>query len=88
MLMDIEILLEMEGADDKGRETIRRRFREWYEEGAEVRYDKPCFNNLTVIEEPNRFRVDLGQADALTAIRDLHARLHRWGAKVYVHFLY
>jgi hypothetical protein len=86
--MDIEIWLDTSDADPRERDTIRKRFRNWYDEGAEVRYGKPCFGNLTVIEEPHRFRVDLGTADALSAIRDLHARLHRCGAKVFVHFLY
>jgi hypothetical protein len=86
--MEIEIWLDMGEADPQERESIRKRFYNWYDEGAEVRYDKPCFGNLMVIEDPYRFRVDLGQADALTAIRDLHARLHRCGTKVFVHFLY
>lgn len=84
--MEIEILLDLNEVDATDYATIEKRFQEWYAEGAEVRYDKNCFGTLTPIESPMRYRVELGQVDSMTAIRDLHARLHRFGVKVFVHF--
>ena len=86
--MEIEILLDLEEADVKDHPAIEKRFQEWYAEGAEVRYDKHCFGLLTPVEPLSRYRVELGQVDVLTVIRDLHARLHRMGVKVFVHFYY
>ncbi len=86
--MEIEVLLDMNETEAKDHPAIEKRFRDWYAEGAEVRYDKFCFGVLTPVEPPVRYRVDLGQVDALTAIRDLHARLHRFGVKVFVHFMH
>jgi hypothetical protein len=86
--MEIELWLEMDEAVPGNEQAIWKRFRQWYAEGAEIRYDKAYFGKLSELEEANRFRVDLGQVDALTAIRDLHARLHRFGVKLFVHFLY
>jgi hypothetical protein len=86
--MEVEIWLDLSEATPEDHALIHRRFREWYAEGAEVRYGKSSYGRLTELKDPNRFRVDLGQVDALTAIRDLHARLHRHGVKVFVHFSY
>lgn len=86
--MEIEILLDLDETDASDHPAIAKRFQEWYAEGAEVRYDKNCFGALSPIKPPNRYRVELGQVDALSAIRDLHARLHRFGVKVFVHFLH
>ncbi len=86
--MEIIILLDLAETDAADHPTIAKRFQDWYAEGAEVRYDKYCFGALTPLEPPVRYRVDLGQVDAMTSIRDLHARLHRFGVKVFVHFLH
>ena len=86
--MEVEILLDLEETEAKDHPAIAKRFQEWYTEGAEVRYDKSCFGALNPVEEPTRYRVELGQVDAMSAIRDLHARLHRFGVKVFIHFLY
>ncbi|MDH3394278.1 MAG: hypothetical protein OEL66_09735 [Desulfobulbaceae bacterium] len=86
--MEVEILLDLNEVDAKDHPAVAKRFQEWYAEGAEVRYDKSCFGNLSEVEPPTRYRVELGQVDTMTAIRDLHARLHRFGVKVFVHFLH
>jgi len=88
VVMEIEVLFDLEETDTKDHPAIAKRFKEWYDEGAEVRYDKHCFGTLTPVAPPIRYRVELGQVDALTAIRDLHARLHRFGVKLFIHFLY
>lgn len=85
--MEIELLLDLSGADSGDITKIEKRLREWHAEGAEIRYDKRCFGGLTPLEEPNRYRVDLGSVDPLDAIRDLHARIYRYGAKVYIYFV-
>lgn len=85
--MEIEILLDMEEAGPENMPVIEKRFQQWYAEGAEVRYDKLCFGQITPLEPPHHYRVDLGQVDCITAIQDLHARLYRFGVKVFVHFL-
>ncbi len=86
--MEIEILLDLEEAGSENIPAIEKRFQQWYAEGAEVRYDKPCFGQITALEASHHYRVDLGQVDCITAIKDLHARLYRFGAKVFVHFLH
>ncbi|MDA8165550.1 MAG: hypothetical protein M0017_11030 [Desulfobacteraceae bacterium] len=86
--MEVEIWLDLSEANPEDHEVIHKRFLSWYAEGAEVRYGKSPYGQLTDLGDPSRFRVDLGQADPLTAIRDLHARLHRHGVKVFVHFYY
>lgn len=86
--MEIEILLDMGETNVEDHPIVEKRFQEWYAEGAEVRYDKYCFGSLTPVDPPVRYRVDLGHVDALASIRDLHARLHRFGVKVFVHFLH
>ncbi len=86
--MEVELWLEIDEATPADVEQIDRRLREWHAEGAEIRYGKSCFGSLTPLDKPYHFRVDLGQVDCITAIRELHARLYRFGAKVYVHFLH
>jgi hypothetical protein len=84
--MEIEIYLDVSQAKEEDYSTIAQRLHNWYAEGAEIRYDKSCYGELTVIEPPNRYRVDLGRVDPITAIRELHASLYRYGAKVFIHF--
>lgn len=85
--MDVEILLDTTEAAAENLAQIDRRFQEWYAEGAEVRPNKNSFGNLTKLEGERRFLVDLGYVDVLKAFRDLHARLHRLGCKVFIHFI-
>ena len=85
--MEIEIHLDVEQAEPENHEKIRRRVSEWYEEGAEIRYDKKCFGHMAELEKPFCYRVDLGNVDAIEAIRDLHARVYRLGAKAYIYFV-
>ena len=86
--MDIEIKLDVSEAAEEDQDKIEARFFEWYNEGSEVRYDKSRLGSMTELEGDFHYRVDLGQVDPFEAVRDLHARLHRLGAKVFVHFLY
>jgi len=85
--MEIEIWLDLTRAAPEDHRQIEIRLRKWYAEGAEIRYDKACFGAMTDLEEPHHYRVELGNADPLIAIRELHARLYRLGAKVFVHFV-
>ena len=86
--MEIEILLDLTDVEDVDLPAIEKRFHQWYFEGAEVRYDKQCFGVLTPIEPPTRYRVEFNHVDTMVAIRDLHARLNRFGVKVFVHFFH
>jgi len=83
--MDVEILLDTSEARPEDQERIEQRFLQWYQEGAEVRHNKKSFGSLTQIK-PNHYLVDLGYVDVIEAFRDLHARLHRLGVKVFIHF--
>ena len=85
--MEIEILLDLSQADPEQHQLIKKRLYKWHAEGAEIRYEKACFGGMSAIEEPYRYNIDLGQVDPVTAIRELHASLYRFGAKVYVHFV-
>ncbi|MCK5227555.1 MAG: hypothetical protein KAJ60_02895 [Desulfobulbaceae bacterium] len=85
--MDLEIWLDTEEADPANYDLIQKRFMEWYTEGAEVRHNKMSFGKLERLERENRYVVDLGYSDLLTSFRNLHARLHRLGVKVFIHFL-
>ncbi len=85
--MELEIFLEMSEAGPQETEVVEKRFLDWHAEGAEIRYDKVCFGRLTRLDRPFSFLVDIGEADPLEVIRDLHARLYRFGAKVFVHFI-
>ncbi len=84
--MEIDIYLDVSQAKEEDYSIIEQRLRNWHAEGAEIRYDKSCFGELTVLEVPGRYRVDLGRVDPVTAIRELHASLYRYGAKVFIHF--
>jgi len=86
--MEIEIRMDVSEVNKDDYPQIEKRFKAWYEEGAEVRYDKACYGSLTPLEQPFSFRVDLGRVDTIAAIRDLHGRLYRFGVKVFVHFLH
>ncbi len=85
--MEIEIYLEMDKADQVDYDNIIKRLRQWHAEGAEVRYDKKCFGRFTVIKEPDRYRIDLGNVEPVAALRELHASLYRFGVKLFVHFI-
>jgi len=84
--MDMEILLDMEEVPDENRAMVEKRFKEWYAEGSEIRHNKMSYKSLAVLEESKRYLVDIGYADLITSFRDLHARLHRLGVKVFIHF--
>lgn len=85
--MEIEIHLDVEQATPENLEKIKQRVAEWYAEGAEIRYDKNCFGQMQTLEKPFSYRVNLGNVDAIEAIRDLHARVYRLGAKAYIYFV-
>ena len=85
--MEIEIHLDMEEAAEEDYPRIRQRLAEWYAEGAEIRYDKKCFGQMVELEKPFSYRVNLGNIDPIEAIRDLHARVYRLGAKAYIYFV-
>ncbi len=84
--MDLEILLDVEGADPKDLPEIERRFFDWYKTGAEARYNKHSYQYLSTLDKPFRYQVDVGQADAIKALQTLHGKLYRFGVKVFVHF--
>lgn len=86
--MEVEIWLDTKEADEANLPQINKRFMEWYTEGAEVRPNKMCYGSLRMNDdEPYRYTVDLGYADMITSFKNLHARLHRLGVKVFIHFL-
>jgi len=85
--MEIEIFLDLSQADPANYELIKKRLYDWHAEGAEIRYNKNCFGPMTVIEEPARYKVDLGNVNPMIAVRELHASLYRYGVKVFIHFL-
>ena len=85
--MEIEIYLDLEQAAPEYHAKIKQRVAEWYAEGAEIRYDKKCFGQMIELEKPFSYRVNLGNVDAIEAIRDLHARIYRLGAKAYIYFV-
>ena len=85
--MEIEIYLDMEEAVPADYPKITKRLKEWHNEGAEIRYDKECFGQLTELDKPFSYRIDLGNVDPIDAIRELHAGIYRFGAKVYIHFV-
>ncbi len=84
--MDIEILLDCDEVAPADQALVMQKFSEWYADGAEVRCNKLPFSSLRPLDAPNRFLVDLGYADVITSLRNLHARIHRLGAKVFFHF--
>ena len=85
--MEIEILLDVERANPDDYAKIKQRIVDWYTEGAEIRYDKNCFGQMLLLDKPFSYRVDLGNVDPIDAIRDLHARIYRFGAKAYIFFV-
>ena len=85
--MEIEIHLDIEEAAAEDYPKIKKRLAEWHAEGAEIRYDKNCFGQIIELEKPFSYRVDLGNVDPIDAIRDLHARVYRLGAKAYIYFV-
>ncbi len=85
--MEIEIYLDVEQATPEDYPIIKQRVSEWYAEGAEIRYDKNCFGQMLELEKPFSYRVDLGNVDSIEAIRDLHARVYRFGAKAHIYFV-
>ena len=85
--MEIEIYLDVEEAKPEDLPLIRKRVSEWYAEGAEIRYDKNCFGQMLELEKPFSYRVNLDNVDPIGAIRDLHARVYRFGAKAYIYFV-
>ncbi len=84
--MDVEIFLDCAEVPPQYQHLALQKFHEWYADGAEVRFNKLPFSSLALLPEPNRFLVDLGYADLITALRNLHARVHRLGVKVFFHF--
>jgi hypothetical protein len=85
--MEIEIQLDLEEASPENYPKIKQRLAEWYAEGAEIRYDKNCFGQMVELEKPFSYRVNLADVDPIEAIRDLHARVYRLGAKAYIYFV-
>jgi hypothetical protein len=85
--MEIEIYLDVERAKPEDLPAIKQRVIEWHAEGAEIRYDKSCFGQMHELEKPYSYRIDLADVDPIEAIRDLHARVYRLGAKAYIHFV-
>lgn len=85
--MEIEIYLDVKEAKPEDLPLIRKRVSEWYAEGAEIRYDKNCFGQMLELEKPFSYRVNLDNVDPIEAIRDLHARVYRFGAKAYIYFV-
>ena len=85
--MEIEIYLDIKEAKPEDLPLIRKRVSEWYAEGAEIRYDKNCFGQMLELEKPFSYRVNLDNVDPIVAIRDLHARVYRFGAKAYIYFV-
>jgi hypothetical protein len=85
--MEIEIHLDLEESSPENYPKIKQRLAEWYAEGAEIRYDKNCFGQMVELEKPFSYRVNLAAVDPIQAIRDLHARVYRLGAKAYIYFV-
>ena len=85
--MEIEIHLDVEEATPEDFPKIKQRVSQWHAEGAEIRYDKNCFGRMIELERPFSYRVSLGNVDPIEAIRDLHARVYRFGAKAYIYFV-
>lgn len=84
--MDVEIWLDCAEVPPENTTLVDTKFMEWYREGSEVRHNKISFSSLTPLDTPNRYIVDMGYADVITSFRNLHARIHRLGVKVFIHF--
>ncbi len=65
-----------------------QKFYAWYKDGSEVRHNKMSFGTLTELDSENRFLINFGYAEAIPAIRNLHARVRNLGVKVFVHFIH
>ena len=85
--MEIEIYMDIEQVTPEDYPKIKQRISEWHAEGAEIRYDKNCFGQMIELEKPFSYRVNLGNVDSIEAIRDLHARVYRLGAKACIYFV-
>ena len=85
--MEIEIYLDIEQVAPEDYPQIKKRVSEWHAEGSEIRYDKNCFGQMLELEKPFSYRVNLDNFDPIEAIRDLHARVYRFGAKAYIYFV-
>jgi hypothetical protein len=85
--MELEIFLDIAEVKPENLTKVEDRFQQWYAEGAEIRYNKQSFGYLTRLEQPNRYLVDIGNVELTTAFSELHARVYRFGAKVFIHFL-
>ncbi len=86
--MDLEIWLDCEDVSPENVAVVDKKFKEWYAEGSEVRPNTKYFGAMITHERPNRYTIDLGYADPIATFRNLHARLHRLGVKVFIHFLH
>ena len=86
--MDVEIWLDCADVEENGHAKVESKFMEWYNDGSEVRHNKMSFSSLTKLDTPNRYLVDVGYADVIVSFRNLHARLHRLGVKVFIHFVH
>lgn len=84
--MEIEIFLDCAEVEAEDRAVVMQKFMEWYNEGAEVRCNKLPFSSMSALSAPNRYLVDLGYADVISSLRNLHARIRRFGVKVFFHF--
>ena len=86
--MDVEIFLDCAEVAPQDTDKVRKKFMEWYNEGSEIRHNKMSLGSLTPLETPNRYLVDLGYADPIPTLRNLHARLRHLGVKVFIHFIH
>lgn len=84
--MDVEIFLDFAETGPENQALAMQKFKEWYAEGAEIRCNKMPFGPMSALPEANRYLVDLGHADVIASLRNLHARIHRLGVKVFFHF--
>ena len=84
--MDIEIFLDCAEVEPEKQHLVMQKFTEWYAEGAEIRCNKFPFSSMRPLPDPNRFLINLGYADVISSLRNLHARIHRLGAKAFFHF--
>jgi len=84
--MDIEIFLDCSEVDATNQPMAMQKFQEWYAEGAEVKCNKFPFRSLTPLDRPDHYLLDPGYADVVIALRTLHARIRRFGVKVFFHF--
>lgn len=84
--MDIEIFLDCSEVDPLNQSAAMQKFHEWYAEGSEIKCNKLPFRSITPLADPNRYLLDPGYADVILSLRTLHARIHRFGVKVFFHF--